>query len=135
MSLIKDLLDKSPELSTASKYTVMNGALYLGTGVLFIAWPGVVQTVFMDAPFVGNEGALFRIVGLLLVVVGWLYLFGGRSGARQAVAASVIDRLLFVPVVLLPLAMAGVFPHLLVALAILEPTLAIGAWILLSRNA
>jgi hypothetical protein len=134
MSLIKDLLDKSPDLSTASKYTVMNGVLYLGTGVLFIVWPGVVQTIFMDAPFVGNEGALFRIVGLLLVVVGWLYLFGGRSGARQAVAASVIDRLLFVPVVLLPLAMAGVFPHLLVALAILEPTLAIGAWILLSRN-
>jgi hypothetical protein len=30
--------------------------------------------------------------------------------------------------------MAGVFPHLLVALAILEPTLAIGAWILLSRK-
>jgi hypothetical protein len=134
MSLIKDLLDKSAELSTASKYTVMNGVLYLGTGVLFIAWPGVVQTVFMDAPFVANEAALFRIVGLLLVVIGWLYLFGGRSGARQAVAASVIDRLLFVPVVLLPLAMAGVFPHLLVALAILEPTLAIGAWILLSRN-
>jgi hypothetical protein len=134
MSLIKDLLDKSPELSMASKYTVMNGVLYLGTGILFIAWPAAVQTVFRDAPFVGNEGALFRIVGLLLVVVGWLYLFGGRSGARQAVAASVIDRLLFVPVVLLPLAMAGVFPHLLVALAILEPTLAIGAWILLSRN-
>jgi hypothetical protein len=121
-------------LSTASKYTVMNGILYLGTGVLFIAWPGVVQALFRDAAFVGNEGALFRIVGLLLVVVGWLYLFGGRSGARQAVAASVIDRLLFVPVVLLPLAMAGVFPHLLVALTILEPALAIGAWILLSRN-
>ena len=134
MSLIKDLLDKSPHLSTASKYTVMNGILYLGTGVLFIAWPGVVQALFRDAPFVGNEAALFRIVGLLLVVIGWLYLFGGRSGARQAVAASVIDRLLFVPVVLLPLVMAGVFPHLLVALTILEPTLAIGAWILLSRN-
>ena len=112
----------------------MNGILYLGTGVLFIAWPGVVQALFRDTAFVGNEGALFRIVGLLLVIIGWLYLFGGRSGARQAVAASVIDRLLFVPVVLLPLAMAGVFPHLLVALTILEPTLAIGAWILLSRN-
>jgi len=37
-------------------------------------------------------------------------------------------------VVLLPLAIAGVFPHLLVALAILEPSLAIGAWILLGRE-
>lgn len=67
-------------------------------------------------------------------VVGWLYVFGGRSGAPQAPAASVIDRLVFVPVVLLPLVFAGVFPHLFLALAILEPTLAIGAWILLSRR-
>jgi len=34
----------------------MNGFLYLGTGALFIAWPGVVQTLFMDAAFVGHEG-------------------------------------------------------------------------------
>jgi len=48
-------------------------------------------------------------------------LFGGRSGARQIVAASVVDRLVFVPAVLVPLALAGVFPHLLVTFAILEP--------------
>ena len=64
---------------------------------------------------------LFRVIGLLLVVVGWLYLFGGRSGARQPVAASVIDRLIFVPLVFLPLAYAGVFPHLLVTFAISIP--------------
>jgi hypothetical protein len=134
MSLISDLLEKPPVLSTASKYTVINGFLYLGTGALFIVWPALVQTVFKDAGFVGHERALFRIVGLLLVVIGWLYVFGGRSGARQAPAASVIDRLIFVPAILLPLAFAGVFPHLLLALAVLEPSLAIGAWILLSRE-
>ena len=31
MSLIKDLLEKPPILSTASKYTVMNGVVYLGS--------------------------------------------------------------------------------------------------------
>ena len=134
MSLIKDLLEKPPNLSTASKYTAMNGVLYLATGALFIAWPGVVQTLFMDAAFVGHERALFRVIGLMLVVIGWLYVFGGRSGARQAVASSVVDRLVFVPAVLLPLAVAGVFPHLFVALAILDPSLAIGAWILLGRK-
>jgi hypothetical protein len=61
-------------------------------------------------------------------------LFGGRSGARQIVAASVIDRLVFVPAVLLPLIIAGVFPHLLGAFAILDPLLAIGAWALVGRN-
>ena len=52
-----------------------------------------------------------RVIGLTVVVIGWLYLFGGRSGARQIVAASVIDRLIFVPAVLIPVAMAGVFPN------------------------
>jgi hypothetical protein len=134
MSLVKDLLDKPPKLSTASAYTVVNGLVYLATGALFIAWPGAVQTIFMDSPFVGHEGALMRIIGLTLVVIGWLYLFGGRSGARQAVAASVVDRLVFVPVVLVPLAIAGVFPHLLLTLAILDPALAIGAWVLLGQK-
>jgi hypothetical protein len=135
MSFITDLLEKPSNLSTASKYTVMNGVLYLGAGVLIIAWPGMVQTLFRDAPFVGQEGALFRVVGLLLVVIGWLYFFGGRSGSRQPVAASVIDRLIFVPLIFLPLAYAGVFPHLLVAFAIIDPLLGIGAWFLLSRKA
>ena len=135
MSFITELLEKPSNLSTASKYTVMNGTLYLGAGVLMIAWPGMVQTLFRDAPFVGQEGALFRVVGLLLVVVGWLYFFGGRSWVRQPVAASVIDRLVFVPLIFLPLAYAGVFPHLLVTFAIIDPLLGIGALVLLSRKA
>ena len=35
----------------------MNGLLYLGTGALFIAWPGEVQTLFMEAPFVRARGS------------------------------------------------------------------------------
>lgn len=134
MSLIKDLLDKPLSLSAASRYTAMNGIIYLGSGALLVAWPGAVQTLFMDPAFVGHEEALIRVVGLTVVVIGWLYLFGGRSGARQIVAASVIDRLVFIPAVLVPLAMAGVFPHLLVTFAILDPSLAIGAWLLLGRR-
>ncbi len=134
MSLISELLEKPSNLSVGSKYTVINGFLYLATGALLIAWPGAVQSLFMDPAFVGHEEALFRVIGLTVAVIGWLYVFGGRSGARQAVAASVIDRLIFVPAILVPLAIVGVFPHFLVALAILEPTLAIGAWVLLGRK-
>jgi hypothetical protein len=134
VTLIKDLLETPHELPIASKYTVINGLIYLMTGMLLIAWPGATQTLFMDGAFVGHEGALVRVIGLTLAVIGWLYLFGGRSGARQIVAASVIDRLVFVPAVLLPLVMAGVFPHMLLTLAILDPSLAIGAWVLLSRK-
>ena len=133
MSLIKDLLDKPTNLAAASRYTVMNGSLYLGSGGLLLAWPGAVQTLFMEPAFVGHEKALIRVIGMTVAVIGWLYLFAGRSGARQFVAASVVDRLA-VPAVLLPLAIAGVFPHLLVTFAILDPSLAIGAWVLLGRN-
>jgi hypothetical protein len=134
MSLIKHLLEKPPTLSTASKYTAMNGVVYLGVGTLLAAWPGVTQMLFKDPAFVGHEGALIRVIGMTIGVIGWLYLFGGRSGARQFVAASVIDRLVFVPAVLVPIAITGVFPHLLVTFAIFDPSLAIGAWVFLGRK-
>ena len=135
ISLINELLEKPANLSAASKYTAMNGLIYLAVGVLLIVWPGVTQTLFMERAFVGDEQGLVRAMGLTVVVIGWLYLFGGRSGARQVVAASVVDRLIFVPGALVPLAMAGVFPHLFLAFAALDVTLAIGAWMIFGRMA
>jgi hypothetical protein len=73
-------------------------------------------------------------MGMAVMVIGWLYLFGGLSGGRRIVAASVLDRLVLVPLVLVPLAIAGVFPHLMLAFAVLDPTLGIGAWLLLNRS-
>jgi hypothetical protein len=134
MSFFTDLLEKPVNLSTASKYSVMNGYLYLALGALFIVWPGSVQTIFMDAPFAGNESALFRVVGMAVAVIGWLYVFGGRAGGRQFGPASVLDRIVLVPLVLVPLVIAGVFPHTLGAFAILDPALGIGAWVLHSRE-
>jgi hypothetical protein len=134
MSLMTELLKQPPSLTTASRYTAMNGVAYLVIGALLVVWPGATQTLFMEPAFVGREEGLIRVIGLTIVVIGWLYLFGGRSGARQIVVASVIDRLLFVPLVLLPLAIAGVFPHLLVTFTIFDASLAIGAWVLLRRE-
>ena len=53
---------------------------------------------------------------------------------RQFVVASIIDRLVFVPVVLVPLAVAGVFPRLFLTFTIVDALLAIGAWVLLARE-
>ena len=134
MLFISDLLEKPAKLSTESKYAVMNGYMYLAIGALLIVWPGAVQTIFMDRPFVGHESALFRVLGMAVAVIGWLYVFGGRSGARKFGPASVLDRVVLVPVVLVPLVIAGVFPHMLGAFAILDPTLGIGAWVLHNRK-
>ena len=134
MSLLRELIGHTSARTAASKYTTLNGVIYLVAGTLLIVWPGAVQTLFRDPAFVGHEAALMRVIGLTTVVIGWLYLFGGRSGAREIVAASVIDRLVFVPLVLLPLAIADVFPHLLVTFTILDVSLALGAWALLGRE-
>lgn len=134
MSLIVDLKESSPNLSISSKYTSLNGVIYLALGILLIIWPGAVQTLLLDRDFVGNEAALMRVVGMAVAVIGWLYFFGGRSGGRQVVAASVLDRIIFVPLVLIPMVLAGIFPHTLAAFAILDPTLGLIAWWLLSRE-
>jgi len=134
MSFLKDLRHKPPGLTVASKYTALNGIGYLVVGVILIVWPGVTQTLFREPAFAGHEQALMRVIGLTIVVIGWLYIFGGRSGARQFIAASVIDRLIFVPAVLIPLAMAGVFPRLFLTFTIIDVLLAIGAWALLARE-
>ena len=133
-NLINDFREGTTNSSTASKYTAINGLIYLAGGMLLIVWPGLTQTLFMEAAFVGHEQGLVRVIGLTIVVIGWLYVFGGRSGARQFVAASVVDRLIFIPVVLVPLAISGVFPHLLLSFAFLDVALGIGAWVLSSRK-
>jgi hypothetical protein len=130
MSFTADLWERPSNLSRASQWTAMNGYIYLSLGALFVIWPGAVQTLFRDDEFAGHEQALFRVIGMTVMVIGWLYLFGGRSGGRQTVAASILDRWILVPVVLVPIAMAGVFPHALLAFALLDASLALGAWIL-----
>jgi len=135
MTLIADLKESPAILSTASKYTVLNGVLYLASGTLLMVWPGAVQTLFLDPGFAGHEAALMRVLGMTLAVIGWFYLFGGRSGGRQVVAASVLDRIILLPLVLVPTALAGVFPHTLWLFAILDPLLGSVAWFLLARGA
>jgi hypothetical protein len=134
MSFTSDLLETPPNLAPVSKYTTINGLIYLGAGALLIVWPGAVQMLLFDEPFAGHEEALFRALGMTVAVIGWLYLFGGRSGGRQFAACTVLDRWILVPIVLVPIAMAGVFPHTFLAFAFLDVVLAIGTWVLRSRK-
>jgi hypothetical protein len=52
------ILEKPPTLTTASKYTAVNGFIYLAVGFPLIVWPGVTQTFFREPPFVGHEEGL-----------------------------------------------------------------------------
>jgi uncharacterized protein YjeT (DUF2065 family) len=134
INLFNDLLAKPTKLTISSKHTKLNGLIYLMVGVLLVIWPRLAQTLFVERAFVADEQGLMRVIGLTVVVIGWLYLFGGRSGGEQVVAASVVDRLIFVPLVPVPLAIAEAFPHLLLAFAFLDVALAIGAWMIVARS-
>jgi hypothetical protein len=134
MSFISVLVNKS-RLARASRFHALNGIIYLGAGLGIVVWPGIVQAVFRDPQFTGHESALFRALGLTIAVIGWHYYFGGRSGAKQVIAAGLIERLICVPLVLLPLAFAGVFSHTFIAFTALDIGLAIRAATLLSAEA
>ena len=134
MSILATLKESPAPLPMASKFTSICGAFYMANGALVLVWPGVAQTILRDPDFVGHEAALFRVVGMCLLVIGWLYFFGGRSGGRQFVAATVVDRIVLVPLVLVPTAAAGVLPHTLLMFAVIDPALALVGWFLLARR-
>ena len=134
MQLFEALAEAPQRLSWASRFTILCGLAYMASGLLLLAWPGAVQSLFGDDAFAGREAALVRLLGMTVLVIGWLYVFGGRSGGRQFVAASVLDRIVLVPLVLVPLILSGVFPHTLSVFAVMDPALAVVAWALLSRR-
>lgn len=134
MSLLAALKETPAPLSMASRFTWMCGAFYMATGALVLSWPESAQVLMRDPDFVGHEAGLMRVLGMTVLVIGWLYFFGGRSGGRQVVAATIFDRIVLVPLVLVPTALSGVFPHTLLMFAVVDPALAVIAWLLLSRR-
>lgn len=123
MPLLSDLIEAPAQRSAASRFTSACGLLHLAAGLSMLAWPGQAQVMLGERPFVGDEAALVRVIGMLLAVAGWFYIFGGRTGGRQFVAATVLDRLILVPLVLVPTALAGVFPKMMLVFAVLDPVL------------
>lgn len=134
MQLINDLFEKSPDQTVVSRYTAMNGVIYLGAGALLVLWPGAMQTIFGDSAFVGREEGLIRVVGLTVVIIGFLYLLGGRANAAQIIAVSIVCRPFLVPLTIVPLAIAGVFPGLLLTFVVLDTSLSIIGWVLYRKT-
>ncbi|MEW5849187.1 MAG: hypothetical protein AB2A00_10240 [Myxococcota bacterium] len=131
--LLRILMQAPANLPLSSRYIVGNGLFYMSFAVLTYAWPGMAQTIFQDPPFTAHEEPMLRLVGMTLFVIGWLYFWSGRWGALNVVAASVLGRLA-VPFALAPVILSGTLPHLLITFAVLDPLLAVGAWVLLARE-
>lgn len=134
MSILAALKESPAPLSMASRFTWMCGAFYMASGALILCWPACAQVLMRDPDYAGHEARLVRVLGMCVLIIGWLYFFGGRSGGRQVVAATIFDRIVLVPLVLVPVALSGVLPHTLLMFAVVDPALAVIAWLLLSRG-
>ena len=121
-----------PASTPLSRFTERCGMLYLALGATIFAWPGQFQLVGV-APFQGQEEGLARVVGFTVMVVGWFYFMGGRTGATSFGLASVVDRLL-VPLFLIPLGLTGqVSWPIALPFAILDPALGLVAFFIWRR--
>ncbi len=133
MGFFQTLLE-SPRKTPLSRYTTWNGGFYLANGALLYAWPGAAQTLLFAAPFQGQEAGLVRMLGVVLAVVGWFYVMGGRTGSDAFGLATVVDRTLL-PFFLVPLALTGaVDAHVALPFAGLDPLLGFGAFLVWKRQ-
>jgi hypothetical protein len=135
MQLVNDLFEKSPNQTVVSRYMALNGLAYLGAGAFLLLLPSTTLAFLGDRSFVGQEEGLIRVIGLTVIIIGVLYLLAGRANMKQIIAVSILGRPVLVPAALVTLAMAGVFPHLLLTVVALDMLLSIGGWVLLARKA
>jgi hypothetical protein len=121
-------------LTPLARYTQVNGFLYLALGLVVYAWPNVMGLVGAGQ-LEGQEPALYRIVGLAIAIIGWFYVMGARTNRDSFGLATFADRIL-VPFFVLPLVFTGqVDPMLVLPVAILDPILGVGAFVLWKRQA
>jgi hypothetical protein len=131
--LVQALSETSSAPSIASRFTSLTGLFYVAMGLTICAAPFLIPVVFFEPAFMGREAGIFRLVGWVMAVVGWLLWSGGRTGARSFVAAGIAARLA-VPLVVVPLALAGVLPHMMYVFGLLDPVSALVTWRLMSRK-
>jgi hypothetical protein len=121
--------------SRLSRYIVANGLLYMAIGAsIYLAPSSLLERVFFLPPLTPLEQGLLRGLGSVAAILGWFYVMGGRTRAASFCLATVVDRLL-VPFLFVPLWVLGLGPPGLVfTFAILDPVLAIGAYVIWRRE-
>ena len=117
-----------------SRYTFWNGVVYLVLGGALYLAPELVRRLLFMAPFAGNEEGYMRLLGVAVAIIGWFYVFGARTRADSFALSTVADRIA-VPALLLPLYFTGQVPAgPVLAFALLDPLLALGAYLIWRRQ-
>ena len=120
-------------LTPLARYTQANGVLYLSLGFSIYAWPEALSFLGAD-PLEGQEAGLCRMLGFAIAIIGWFYVMGARTNRDSFGLATFADRML-VPVFAVPLVVTGqVDPMIVLPIAILDPILGIGAFLIWKRQ-
>ncbi len=128
------LFSEPPPHTPLTRYIAWNGLVYFLLGATFYAWPGAAQALLGAAPFRAGEAGLVRALGVAVAVIGYLDFFGARTGQDRFGVSTILDRLL-IPLLLVPLVLAGqLAPQLGLPFAVLDPALAVGAWVVYARS-
>ena len=115
------------ELGRLSRYIVWNGVLYMVLGGALFLSPKPILELQLQVKLQGFEVGLSNALGMTLLVIGWFYFMGGRTGRPSFGLATVVDRML-VPFFLGSLVLRGlVAPMMAVPFMILDPLLGLGA--------
>ncbi|NJN40399.1 MAG: hypothetical protein HC807_05550 [Gammaproteobacteria bacterium] len=93
----------------AARTVELFGWLILAEGAVLLLVPQVAVTLLHLPPLEGQAENYFRLVGLLVSGLGMLYVASGRLNAQGFVFASLLDRPL-VPPVMLVLWFLGILP-------------------------
>ena len=88
----------------------------------------------MIPAYQGQEEALLRFVGMSLGLIGYFYIFGARTNVKSFGLSTIVDRLLVPFLILFVFSVSEINLVLVLPLAILDPTLAVVAYILWKKD-
>mmetsp|Transcript_943 Transcript_943/g.1137 ORF Transcript_943/g.1137 Transcript_943/m.1137 type:complete len:157 (-) Transcript_943:230-700(-) len=119
-------LPKFAELSPTHCFLIFQGILYTVMGSIGVLAPSVYnKAFFFPEPFTAEEAALWRPIGLMLTLIGYFYIQGGRSNSYHFATVTIFDRLLIVPPGLGILYYLGTPREAVIPFVILDPILAL----------
>jgi hypothetical protein len=118
MQMAMRLLHPGPRSASAKTVEAFGWLLLLEGAVVVLAPHGVASLLGLSG-FSASTAVYFRLVGLLISGLGLLYIVSGRLDAQGFVFASLLDRPL-VPPVMLVLWSLGLCPGILAALFSLQ---------------
>ena len=111
-----------------SRFTQWCGYGYAVVGATIMFFPESQVIVGLSPPFQGQEEGLMRTLGFVLMLIGYFYVFGGRTGRTSFGLCTVLDRFL-VPFFLAFIYFTSDTPlYLLLPLGALDPILGLVAY-------